>query len=120
VNDACHTISCKPLFVTFRRINGFASPPAKQSCELSRQSLEVWWYRIRCERRDGNRLQDHGEDASRPTTVYFAPTKPDGVNQGNWIQTVPNKGYNVMIRIYSPLEPFFAKTRRPSEVELVR
>jgi len=25
-----------------------------------------------------------------------------------------------MLRLYSPLEPFFAKTWRPSEVELVK
>jgi len=23
------------------------------------------------------------------TTVYFSPIKPDGVNEGNWIQTRP-------------------------------
>jgi hypothetical protein len=54
------------------------------------------------------------------TTVYFGPTKPAGVNDGNWIQTDPAKGFNVMLRLYSPLEPFFTKKWRPSEVELVK
>jgi hypothetical protein len=53
------------------------------------------------------------------TIVYFGPTQPEGVKRGNWIQTMPGKGYSVMLRLYSPLEPFFAKTWRPSEVELV-
>ncbi len=51
------------------------------------------------------------------TTVYFAPRKPAGVNDSNWIQTDPAKGWNVLLRLYSPLEPFFAKTWRPSEIE---
>jgi hypothetical protein len=54
------------------------------------------------------------------TTVYFAPTKPAGVNDGNWIQTDPTKGWNTLLRLYSPLEPFFTKQWRPSEIELVQ
>jgi hypothetical protein len=53
------------------------------------------------------------------TTVYFAPTKPAGVNDGNWIQTDPTKGWNTLLRLYSPLESFFSKKWRPSEIELV-
>jgi hypothetical protein len=54
------------------------------------------------------------------TTVYFAPTKPAGVNDGNWIQTDPAKGWNTLLRLYSPLEPFFTKQWRPSEIEQVQ
>jgi len=53
------------------------------------------------------------------TTVYFAPQQPKGVKRGNWIQTVPGKSFMPALRLYSPLEPFFAKKWRPSEVELV-
>ena len=59
-------------------------------------------------------------DASGATTVYFGPTQPDGVKRGNWIQTTPGKGWFVILRLYSPLEPFFDKSWRPSEIELVR
>jgi hypothetical protein len=54
------------------------------------------------------------------TTVYFGPSKPAGVSDGNWIQTVPGKGWGTLLRLYSPLEPFFTKAWRPSEIELVR
>jgi len=54
------------------------------------------------------------------TNVYFGPTKPAGISGGNWIQTDPKKGWNTLLRFYSPLEPFFAKTWRPSEIELVK
>jgi hypothetical protein len=53
------------------------------------------------------------------TTVYFGPSKPAGVDDGNWIQTVPGKGWNTLLRLYSPLEAFFTKEWRPSEIELV-
>jgi hypothetical protein len=54
------------------------------------------------------------------TIVYFAPTKPAGVKDGNWIQTDPAKGWNVLLRLYSPLEPFFTKDWRPGEIEEVK
>jgi len=54
------------------------------------------------------------------TTVYFGPTKPSGVQDGNWIQTVPGKGWNTLLRLYSPLEPFFTKAWQPSEIEQVK
>ena len=54
------------------------------------------------------------------TTVYFAPTQPAGVPRGNWIQTTPGRGWFTLLRLYSPLEPFFTKEWRPSEIELVK
>lgn len=54
------------------------------------------------------------------TTVYFGPSKPAGISDGNWIQTVPGKGWSTILRLYSPLEPFFTKEWRPSEIELIR
>lgn len=58
--------------------------------------------------------------ADGSTTVWFAPEQPDGVARGNWVQTDPDKGWFVVLRLYSPLEPFFDKSWRPSEVELVK
>jgi hypothetical protein len=58
--------------------------------------------------------------ADGSTTVYFGPTQPAGVKRGNWIQTDPKKGWFTILRLYSPLEPFFTKQWRPSEIELVR
>lgn len=53
------------------------------------------------------------------TTVYFSPSRPQGVAEGNWVQTNPEKGWFVILRLYSPLPPFFDKSWRLSEVELV-
>ena len=59
-------------------------------------------------------------NADGSTTVYFSPIQPAGVKRGNWIQTIPSKGFFPMLRLYSPLEAFFTKEWRPSEVELVQ
>jgi hypothetical protein len=54
------------------------------------------------------------------TTIYFGPSKPADAKDGNWIQTMPGKGWFLLLRLYSPEESFFAKTWRPSEIELVK
>jgi len=59
-------------------------------------------------------------DADGSTTIYFGPTQPQGVKRGNWIQTMPGKGWFTLLRLYSPLESFFTKEWRLSEIELVQ
>jgi hypothetical protein len=54
------------------------------------------------------------------TTVYFGPAMPKGVDRGNWIQTTPGKGWFALLRLYSPLKPFFDKSWRVGEIEEVK
>jgi hypothetical protein len=51
--------------------------------------------------------------------VYFGPKAPAG-KEANWIQTVPGKGWNAILRAYGPLEPWFDKTWQPGEIELMK
>ncbi len=51
--------------------------------------------------------------------VYFGPTAPAG-HETNWVQTVPGKGWNVLLRLYGPLQPWFDKTWKPGEFEPVK
>ena len=53
------------------------------------------------------------------TTVTFGPERPADSPEGNWIQTDPGKGWFVLLRLYSPLQPYFDKSWRPSEIEPV-
>jgi hypothetical protein len=53
------------------------------------------------------------------TTVTFAPEQPSDTPDGNWIQTDEDKGFFVILRLYSPLQSFFDKSWRPSEIEAV-
>ena len=56
-------------------------------------------------------------NADGSTTVHFAPEQPAGVADGNWIQTMPGKGFFPVLRLYSPLQPFFDKSWHVGEVE---
>lgn len=49
--------------------------------------------------------------------VYFGPQAPKGM-ENNWVQTIPGKGWFMILRLYGPLEPWFNKTWRPGEIEL--
>jgi hypothetical protein len=51
--------------------------------------------------------------------VYFGPKAPAG-KENNWVQTMPGNGWNTIFRLYSPLKPWYDKTWRPSEIELVK
>lgn len=51
--------------------------------------------------------------------IWFGPTAPTG-HEANWIQTVPGKSWNTILRLYGPLQPWFDKTWRPGEIELVK
>jgi len=56
-------------------------------------------------------------NADGSVDVYFGPKSPAG-KEKNWIQTIPGKGWNTILRLYGPLEPWFDKTWRPGEIEL--
>ena len=51
--------------------------------------------------------------------VYFGPTPPKG-HESNWIQTIPNRGWNMLFRVYGPLDPWFDKAWYPGDPELVK
>ena len=57
-------------------------------------------------------------NADGSVDVYFGPKAPAG-KEHNWVQTVPGKGWNTLLRLYGPLEPWFNKTWRPGEIESV-
>jgi hypothetical protein len=51
--------------------------------------------------------------------VYFSPEAPAG-KESNWIQTVPGKGWDMLFRLYAPLDPWFDRTWRPGDSEVVK
>ena len=58
------------------------------------------------------------ENPDGSVDLYFGPEPPKG-KEINWIETVPGKGWMVLIRLYGPLEPWFDRTWQPGEFELV-
>ena len=57
-------------------------------------------------------------NADGSVDLYFGPTTPASQDE-NWIQTVPGKGWFILLRLYGPLEPWFDQTWRPGEFELI-
>jgi hypothetical protein len=67
----------------------------------------------------GSQKKDLVINPDKSVDVYFGPTAPAG-HEANWLQTLPGKGWNPMLRLYGPLESWFDKTWRPGEVEMVK
>jgi hypothetical protein len=58
------------------------------------------------------------KNADGSVTVWFGPKAPAG-EEKNWVQTMPGKGWNVLLRLYGPLEAWFDKSWKPGDIELV-
>ena len=57
-------------------------------------------------------------NADGSVDMYFGPKAPKGY-ENNWVETVPGKGWFVVLRLYGPLEPWFDKTWKPNDFEQV-
>jgi hypothetical protein len=60
-------------------------------------------------------LSDLEKNSDGSVDLYFGPKSPEG-KERNWIQTIENKGWFVILRIYGPLESWFDKTWQPGEI----
>jgi len=58
------------------------------------------------------------QNADGSFDIYVGPKAPKG-KESNWIQSVPGRGWNTIFRLYGPLQPWFDKTWRPGDFELV-
>ena len=50
------------------------------------------------------------------TDLYFGPTPPAG-KAGNWLATVPGRGYFVVLRLYGPTAAAIDKSWKPGDIE---
>jgi hypothetical protein len=56
------------------------------------------------------------QNADGGTVLYLGPKAPTG-KEGNWLATVPGKGYFAILRLYGPTETAIDKSWKPSEIE---
>ena len=66
---------------------------------------------------DSNK-KDLVKNADGSYDIYFGPKAPAG-KETNWLQTVPGKGWNMLWRIYGPTKPWYDKSWRIGDPELV-
>jgi hypothetical protein len=53
------------------------------------------------------------------TDLYLGPEAPSG-KQGNWLATVPGKGYFAILRLYAPTEAALNKSWKPGDIEKMK
>jgi len=64
-----------------------------------------------------NTMDKPATNADGSTDIYFGPTTPgDGKN---WLRTLPNNGFFVILRIYGPAQAFFDQTWKPGDIERI-
>ena len=55
------------------------------------------------------------QNADGSTDLYLGPKAPEG-KEGNWLATVPGKGYFAILRLYAPTEAAIDKSWKPGDI----
>jgi hypothetical protein len=64
-----------------------------------------------------NTMDKPATNADGSTDIYFGPASPgDGKN---WLRTLPDNGFFVILRLYGPKQAFFDKTWKPGDIEKI-
>jgi len=64
-----------------------------------------------------NTMDKPATGADGSTDIYFGPTaRGDGKN---WLRTLPDNGFFVILRIYGPEQAFFDQTWKPGDIEKI-
>jgi len=67
---------------------------------------------------DRSSRMDLLKNADGSTDIYFGPTPPTGFEK-NWIPTTSGRGWFTYFRLYAPTEPFFNRSWKLMDIELV-
>lgn len=63
-----------------------------------------------------NGYDDTAKNEDGSIELYFGPTKPEGVAESNYIETIENRAFLTGLRIYGSAVEFFDQTWRPDDV----
>jgi hypothetical protein len=59
------------------------------------------------------------QNSDGSTDIYLGPQAPPG-KQGNWLATVPGRGYFAIIRLYGPTEPAMSRSWKPGDITVAK
>jgi len=65
-----------------------------------------------------SQIPEMHKNADGSVDVFFGPTAPAG-KESNWVPTDPNRGFELMFRLYAPKKEFFDKTWVLPDVERI-
>ena len=69
--------------------------------------------------KNNKRNKDLKYNSDGSIDLYFGPKAPKG-KDANWIETVPNKGWFAIIRLYGPLKPWFNQRWKPGDITKIK
>src|SRR5215471_16477151 len=75
---------------------------------------EKWFYQRKAALRSLFELRDLGGTGT--ADLRFGPSAPSGF-EGQWVKTIPGKGWFVYFRVYGPEPPVFDGSWRPGDFE---
>jgi hypothetical protein len=64
------------------------------------------------------KLDKPAQNADGSTDVYIGPNAPEG-KEGNWLATVPGRGFFAILRLYAPTEPTINGSWKPGDLKKV-
>ncbi len=62
------------------------------------------------------KLDEPAKNPDGSTDLYIGPKVPAG-KSGNWLATVPGKGFFAILRLYAPTAPAIDGTWKPGDIE---
>ena len=65
------------------------------------------------------KLNKPAQDAQGSTTLYLGPKAPKG-SEGNWLATVPGRGFFAILRLYGPSQAAFDGSWKPGDIERMK
>ncbi|MFC7338633.1 DUF1254 domain-containing protein [Haloferula chungangensis] len=65
------------------------------------------------------KLNKPAQEADGSTILHLGPKAPEG-KEGNWLATVPGRGYFAILRLYAPTEPALDGSWKPGDIEKVK
>lgn len=65
------------------------------------------------------KLNKPAQEADGSTILHLGPEAPEG-KEGNWLATVPGRGYFAILRLYAPTEPALDGSWKPGDIEEVK
>ncbi len=64
------------------------------------------------------KLNKPAQNADGSTDIYIGPKAPEG-KEGNWLATVPERGFFAILRLYAPAQPALDGSWKPGDIEKV-
>lgn len=66
-----------------------------------------------------DKLNKPAQNADGSTALYIGPKAPKGA-EGNWLATVPGRGFFAILRLYGPSQAAIDMSWKPGDIERVR